>query len=140
MQSYPPLAQHLVDEMRARAAAEPARAGTSYDIQHVVFEVHRRDGDRRELWRAAAPCSGPFTNAPVTNRLLAGEFTLTVEAVTNGTGHAAWPLPETEVSRLPSALRLSLVLPDHEPLQTEALIHAASGISSPLPPRNPTEP
>jgi prephenate dehydratase len=26
MQSYPPLAQHLVDEMRARAAAEPARA------------------------------------------------------------------------------------------------------------------
>jgi prepilin-type N-terminal cleavage/methylation domain-containing protein len=116
----------------APVAAEQARAGTAYDLHHVVYEVHRQEEGRRVLQRISAPCSGPFTNTYVTNPLLAGHFSLEIAAVTNDAIHAAWPLPDAESSHLPSSLRLTLLLPQTAPLQTEALIQAAAGMPSPV--------
>ena len=121
----------------------PAPADTAwrhaYDIHHVVFEVRRQPDGLRELHRIAAPCSGPFTNSPTTNLLLSGRFTLAIEALTNDTPHAEWPLPDAQPPfPLPSALRLALDLRGHDPLQTEVLLQTAWGIPSPIP-RTPAE-
>lgn len=104
-----------------------------YDIQQVAYEVLQTGKGPRELRRITSPCAGPYTNAPVTNLLLSGRFTLAIEAVTNDVALAAWPPANlTEPPSLPPALRLSLSLPGEEPLQTEVLIQCAHGIKSPL--------
>jgi prepilin-type N-terminal cleavage/methylation domain-containing protein len=115
----------------APVPAEPLSIG-GYDIEHVTFEVVRDGPDLRELRRISAPCSGPLTNAPLTNRLLSGRFTLAIEALTNGTAQVEWPPPKMETPVLPASLRLSLSLPGEDPLQTEVLIQTAHGISSPV--------
>lgn len=115
----------------APVPAEPRSIG-SYDIEQVAYEVKRIGEDRRELRRIAAPCSGPRTNAPATNLLLRGRFTLVIEAFTNANPHAEWPPPKTEKPGLPASIRLSLAMDGAEPIQTEALIQAAAGIRSPV--------
>lgn len=118
----------------ATVPAEAAWPG-AYDLRHVAIEMHRTGDGICELRRIAAPCSGPGTNAPVTNILLSGRFTLTIEAAeadAPDTFLPEWPLPEGEVTRLPVALRLSLGQPDEPPLRTEVLIQAASEIPSPV--------
>lgn len=112
------------------AAGFPPPQG--YDVEHVRYEVVPAAAGHRELRRISAPCSGPLTNAPATNRLLNGRFALAIEAVTNGTAHAEWPRPQTAEPGLPTSLRLTLALPGEEPLQTEVLIQTATGIRSPL--------
>lgn len=103
-----------------------------YDIHQVSYEVVRVGGARRELRRIAVPCSGPRTNAPTTNLLLQGRFSLAIEALTNATPHAEWPPAKAEQPGLPSSLRLALALDGAEPLRTEALIQAAAPLRSPL--------
>ena len=103
-----------------------------YDIAQITYEVARDGAGLRELRRIAVPCSGPGTNAPVTNRLLNGRFTLAIEALTNGTAQAAWPPPNAEAPVLPGSLRLSLAWQGEPSIQTEVLIQAAHGISSPI--------
>lgn len=111
----------------------------SYDIEQVTYTVLQTGDGLHELQRISAPCSGPFTNAPVTNRLLTGRFTLAIEAVTNDTAHAEWPLPKTDNPVLPTSMRLSLTQPGEAPLRTEVLIQTATGIHSPIE-RKPAEP
>ncbi len=115
----------------APVPAEPI-AGSGYDIEQVTYEVFPVGPGQRELRRISAPCSGPFTLAPVTNRLLNGNFTLAIEAVTNGTAHAEWPPSQAEQPFLPTSMRLLLTLPGESPVQTEVLIQAANGIRSPI--------
>jgi hypothetical protein len=50
--------------------------GLGYDIEQVTYRLARGVDGRSEILRISAPCSGPATNAPVTNRLLAGRFDL----------------------------------------------------------------
>lgn len=119
-------------------AAPPLPNG--YDIENVTYQVMLTDDGRRELLRIAAPCSGPRTNAPVTNVLLTGRFDLSIVAITNGTACAAWPPPNAETLFLPPSLRLSLDLPDADPIQTEVLIQTATGIPSPRERPNPSAP
>ena len=115
----------------APVPAEPRSLG-GYDVEQVAYEVMRIGEGRRELRRIAAPCSGPATNAPVTNRLFAGRFTLAIAALTNANPHAAWPPPDLEKPTLPSSLRLSLALDGEDPIETEVLIQSAAGIRSPV--------
>lgn len=115
----------------APVPAEPVAVG-GYDIEQVTYAVLPAGPGLRELQRISVPCSGPFTNAPVTNRVLNGRFTLVIEALTNGIAQAEWPPPKTETPVLPTSLRLSLSLPGEAPLQTEVLIQAANGIPSPV--------
>lgn len=105
----------------------------AFDIQHVAYEVHNLGHHQRELRRISAPCSGPLTNAPVTNRLFRGPFTLSLVAMSNDTAHVEWPPPDTTPPVLPAALQFSLHL-DGQPaaFHTEALIQCAHGIRSPL--------
>ncbi len=115
----------------------------AYDIHQVAYEVHALNQGLRELRRIAAPCSGPFTNAPVTNIVLQGHFTLAITALTNGIALAEWPPPviDTATPALPTSLSLSLDLRgENTPFQTEALIQAATGIRSPLEREPATEP
>ncbi len=111
--------------------AEPAFAH-GFDIEQVAFEVQADASGLRELRRISAPCSGPLTNAPVTTLLLAGRFTLAIEALTNDTPHAEWPPPGASPPVLPTSVRLSLSRPGEEPLRTEVLVQTALGIRSPL--------
>ncbi len=115
-------------------APVPAGSGVagSYDIEQVTYEVIQIGQGLRELRRIAAPCSGPFTNALVTNLLLNGRFTLAIEAITNGATHAEWPPPKTEKAILPASMSLSLSLVGEDTIQTEVLIQAANGIASPV--------
>lgn len=115
----------------APVPAEPRALG-GYDIEQVTYEVAAAGNGRRVLRRIAAPCSGPLTNAPVTNLLFEGRFSLAIEAVTNGTAAAEWPPRDAAEPALPPSLRLSLALPGEDPLQTEVLIQAAAGIRSPV--------
>ena len=115
----------------APVPAEPRALG-GYDIEQVTYEVEVIGDGRRALRRISAPCSGPLTNAPVTNLLFEGSFSLAVEAITNGTACAEWPPEDAVEPELPPSLRLSLALPGEEPLQTEVLIQAATGIRSPV--------
>lgn len=111
----------------------PVPAPLGYDVEQVTYEVAPLQGPVRELRRISVPCSGPRTNAPVTNRLYAGRFALAIAAVTNGTASAVWPPPETQDKpTLPTSLRLTLSQPDQEPLQTEVLIQTATGIPCPI--------
>lgn len=105
----------------------------AFDIHHVAYEVHALGRHQRELRRISAPCSGPFTNAPVTNRMFSGSFTLTLVAMSNDTAHVEWPPPDTTPPALPASLRLSLHLDGQPaPFHSEALIQCAHGIRSPL--------
>lgn len=115
----------------APVRAEPRSLG-GYDVEQVAYEVMRIGEGRRELRRIAAPCSGPATNAPVTNRLFEGRFTLAIAALTNAHPHAAWPPPDVEKPALPSSLRLSLAVDGEDPIATEVLIQSAADIRSPL--------
>ena len=115
----------------APVPAEPAFAH-GYDIEQVTYEVRPAGEGRRELFRIAAPCSGPRTNAPATNLLLTGRFTLVIEAITNDDARTDWPPPKTEKPALPTSLRLSLSRPGEDLIQTEVLIQAATGLRSPV--------
>lgn len=111
----------------------PVPASLGYDIERVTYEVAPTRGPFRELRRISAPCSGPFTNAPVTNLLFEGRFALAIEAMTNGTACVAWPpVPTPDKPTLPASLRLTLSLAGEEPFRTEVLIQAAACIQSPI--------
>ncbi len=111
----------------------PVPGPLGYDVEQVTYEAAPTRRDRYEIRRISAPCSGPYTNAPVTNLLFEGRFTLAIEAVTNGTPCAEWPPPQTQDKpTLPASLRLTLTMPGQEALQTEVLIQAAAGIRSPV--------
>ena len=111
----------------------PVPAPLGYDIEQVTYEVAPTRGPVRELRRISAPCSGPYTNVPVTNLLFEGRFALAIEAMTNGTACAAWPpVPAPDQPTLPASLRLTLAMPGQEPLRTEVLVQAAAGIHSPV--------
>jgi hypothetical protein len=120
----------------APVPSEPALAH-GYDIDQITYEVMSVGDGRRELRRISAPCSGPLTNAPVTNLLLSGRFSLAIEAVTNGVGRADWPPPKTAQLLLPPSMRLTLELPGEAPLRTEVLVQTANGIRSPVERKNP---
>ena len=111
----------------------PVPAPFGYDVEQVTYEVAPTRGPVRELRRISAPCSGPYTNVPVTNLLFEGRFALAIEAMTNGTACVAWPpVPAPDQPTLPASLRLTLSLDGQEPLRTEVLIQAATGIQSPV--------
>ncbi len=116
----------------APVPAEPRILG-GYDIHHVTYEVSPTRDGQRALQRISSPCSGPLTNAPVTNRLFEGRFVLAIEAMTNGTACAEWPPGENgEKPVLPASIRLSLSMPGEELLQTEVILQAATPIRSPV--------
>ncbi|MGD9781557.1 MAG: prepilin-type N-terminal cleavage/methylation domain-containing protein [Kiritimatiellia bacterium] len=117
----------------APVPAEP-RSARFYDVEQVSYAV-RADGQGvRELLRVSAPCSGPRTNAPATNLLLRGRFTLAVEALAGGVALPEWPPPISGDDKpgLPTSVRLSLAFPGEDPIRTETLVQAASGIRSPI--------
>ena len=120
-------------------APVPAAAALAhgYDIEQVAYEVWRIDSGLRELRRISVPCSGPYTNAPVTNWTMSGRFELAIEAVTNGAALAEWPPPGAREPRLPPSLRLSLRQPGEAPVQTEVLVQCATGIRSPVERKEP---
>lgn len=110
----------------------PVPAPLGYDMDQVTYEVMANRREPSELLRISAPCSGPRTNAPVTNLLFSGRFSLAIQAITNGTSCDEWPPPKTDKPVLPTSLRLTLSLPGQPPLQTEVLIQTANGIRSPV--------
>lgn len=122
------------------APAPDAVLPGGYDILRVAYEVHRSGDGRKELRRLDAPCSGPLTNAPSTNILLQGRFTLAIEALENETPHAEWPPPDQSPPALPPSLHLALTWNKEPPFETETLVQAATGIRSPLERETPAEP
>ena len=105
----------------------------AYDVHAVAYEVRASSHGRSDFLRISAPCSGPYTNAPVTNLLFHGRFSLAAEIVDGEKRHSKWPPPEEPAAALPSAIRLSLSLRgENQPLVTEALIQAAASIRSPV--------
>ena len=103
------------------------------DVEQVTYEIAPGRGARREWRRISVPCSGPLTNAPVTNVLFEGRFALAVEVLADGTAHSVWPPPKGETKTgLPPSVRLTLALPGQAPQQTEVLIQTAAGIRSPV--------
>ena len=117
----------------APVPAEP-RAARFYAIEQVSYAV-RADGQGvRELLRISAPCSGPRTNAPATNLLLRGRFTLAVEALSGDAALPAWPPPVSGDDKpgLPTSVRLSLAYPGEDPIRTEVLVQTASGFRCPI--------
>ena len=115
----------------APVPAEPFFAH-GYDIEQVTYQVIKKRKGQKDLLRISVPCSGPATNTPVTNLLLTGSFTLTLEAVTNDVARTEWPPKKMENPILPTSMRLSLALPHEDPIQTEVLIQTATGIHSPI--------
>ena len=120
----------------APVPAEPYFAH-GYDIEKVTYQVIQQRKGQKKLLRISVPCSGPATNAPVTNLLLSGSFTLAMEAITNGTARTEWPPKKMENPTLPTSLRLTLSLPREAPLQTEVLLQTATGIRSPIDRQSP---
>ena len=116
----------------------PVPAPLGYDIEQVAYEVERTADGSRELRRISTPCSGPFTNAPVTNLLLRGGFSMAIEAVTNDIARADWPPPGDGAAHLPTSLRLALDRPGEASIRTEVLLQTATGIRSPVE-RKPAE-
>ena len=111
----------------------PVPGPFGYDVEQITYEIAPVHGARREWRRISVPCSGPLTNAPVTNVLFEGRFALAVEVLADGAAHAVWPPPKGEPkSGLPPSMRLTLALPGAEPLQTEVLIQTATGIHCPI--------
>jgi len=102
------------------------------DIEQVSYAVQRLEESQRELQRISTPCAGPYTNAPVTNRLLTGRFTLTVEAMEEGEALSEWPPAQATETVLPASMRLVLTPEGETPIETEVLIQAALGVPSPL--------
>lgn len=122
----------LVLQCYAPVVLAPAPYPDAYDIHQVTYLLHDRGKGRAELQRVAAPCSGPGANAPVTNTLLAGPFTLEIAALTNQQAHAEWPPPAATNALLPQALHFTLRWQNQpEPFQLETLIHAAHSVPSP---------
>lgn len=103
-----------------------------YDIEQVTYEVRATEEGGRDLLRISVPCSGPFTNAPVTNQLLSGRFSLAIEALTNDVARTEWPPPDVETPVLPTSMRLVLSQTGEAPLRTEVLVQTANGIRSPI--------
>jgi len=101
-------------------------------IEQVTFEAEATGKNQSELRRISVPCTGPYTNAPVTNRLFSGRFTLTIEAIHEGNAQAEWPPDLTETPSLPTSMWISLTLPGQDPIETEVLIQSALGIPSPI--------
>jgi prepilin-type N-terminal cleavage/methylation domain-containing protein len=111
----------------------PVPGPLGYDVEQVTYEIAPTRGPRREWRRISVPCSGPHTNAPVTNVLYEGRFALTVEVLVDGAAQAVWPPPENDPpAGLPASVRLTLAVPGQEPRQTEVLIQAATGIRCPV--------
>ena len=111
----------------------PGPGPLGYDVEQVTYEIARTRGTRREWRRIAVPCSGPLTNAPVTNVLFEGPFTLAVEVLADGAAHSVWPPPAGETPPgLPASVQLTLALPGQDPRPTEVLIQAATGIRCPI--------
>ena len=111
----------------------PVPGPLGYDVEQVTYEIAPVRGARREWRRISAPCSGPLTNAPVTNVLFEGRFALAVEVLADGAAHSVWPPPKGETKTgLPPSVRLTLALPGQAPQQTEVLIQTAAGIRSPV--------
>jgi hypothetical protein len=107
----------------------------AFDIHHVAYEVHAVKPGIRELRRIAVPCSGPLADAPSTNILLQGRFSMSIVALSSNVPATSWPPPSNETAppSLPPSLLLSMDLPGQDaPLQTEVLIQAATGIRSPV--------
>lgn len=110
----------------------PVSGPLEYDVAHITYDVVRISGDQLAWRRLAAPCSGPYTNAPVTNLLYAGRFALEIAVFTNDTPHTAWPLPQDkEQPALPQAVRLTLTLPGQPPLATDTLIQTMLPVRGP---------
>ena len=59
----------------------PVPAPLGYDMDQVTYEVMANRRGPSELLRISAPCSGPHTNAPVTNLLFSGRFSLAIQAI-----------------------------------------------------------
>jgi len=102
------------------------------DMEQITYVVEAADTEPHELRRISVPCAGPYTNAPITNRLLIGHFSLRIEAMEKDEALTEFPPAEATELSLPSSLRLTLTLPDQDPIETEVLLHAAQGIRSPL--------
>ena len=124
----------------APVPAEP-RSAHFYDVEQVSYAVQADGQGDRELLRISVPCSGPRINAPATNLLLRGRFTLAVEALANGAALLEWPPPASGNDKpgLPTSVRLSIALPDEDPIRTEVLVQTSVGILSPIE-REPAEP
>ena len=111
----------------------PVPGPLGYDVEQVTYEIAPVRGARREWRRISVPCSGPLTNAPVTNVLFEGPFALAVEALADGAAQPVWPPPKSEAKPgLPASMRLTLALPGQAPWQTEVLIQTANGIRCPI--------
>ena len=112
----------------------------AYDVHRVQYQVVSTESGKRELLRISAPCSGPATNAPSTNLLFRGRFSLSAQAGADGKSHPRWPPADEPAADLPDSLSLSLRLHGRDvPMQTEALVHSASVVRSPVQ-RPPVEP
>ena len=104
----------------------------NYDLQHITYELRSGDGGGYQLQRISVACSGPETNRPATNLLLAGRFTLVIEALTNGIAHAEWRPKNQAEAGLPDVVRLTLQAPDRPEVQTEALIQVSQPLVTPV--------
>ena len=111
----------------------PVPGPLGYDIEQVTYEIAPTRGAQREWRRISAPCSGPFADAPVTNVLFTGSFSLIVEILSEEVAHPVWPPPQGETKPgLPASVRLTLALPGQAPRPTEVLLQAATGIRCPI--------
>jgi len=110
----------------------PVQASIGADIEQVTYAVESIGKGNHELQRISVPCSGPYTNLPTTNRLLSGRFTLVVTAIEEENALAEWPPSQATETDLPASMHLSLTLSGENPIETEVLIQAALGVSSPL--------
>jgi len=141
--AFPPPVKEIVP-LQLTTSTEPGKASVllifyapvpspiGADIEQITFAVRSIGKGQKELQRIRVPSTGPFTNAPITNRVFAGRFTLTIEAVKDGEAYSEWPLAQTEDLSLPASLRLSLTLPGENPIETEVLIQTTRDIPSPL--------
>ena len=111
----------------------PVPGPLGYDVEQVTYEIAPTRGAQREWRRISAPCSGPFADAPVTNVLFTGSFSLIVEILSEEVAHPVWPPPQGETKPgLPASVRLTLALPGQAPRPTEVLLQAATGIRCPI--------
>lgn len=114
----------------------------AYDVHRVEYRVVSAEPGKRDFLRISSPCSGPATNAPSTNLIFRGRFSLSAEVSDDGKSHPQWPPADEPAAGLPDSVALSLLLHGRdEPMQTEALVHSASVVRSPVErPRTETPP
>lgn len=115
----------------APAPLDPPIPG-AYGMARITYQTRSLNRNHHILERIHTPCSGPATNQLTTNSILAGNFTLVCQALTNGSSLSEWPPPgDSNAPPLPQAIRLTLTQPGKKPLQTTALIQTAHDIPSP---------